>query len=106
MIPTKKGFHYFHVEWEANGRDGGSDGFAQMIETTSFPKDFALDTVAGEFVRRARFDGTEPFVYAFFLLRLRTDKHPCSVSWGCNTSFRVSRVYALLTALFLVHPPQ
>jgi len=47
MIPTKKGFHYFHVEWEANGRAGGSDGFAQMIETNSFPKDFALDTVAG-----------------------------------------------------------
>jgi len=35
-----KGFHYFYVEWE-----GG--GFAQMIETDSFPKDFALDVVAG-----------------------------------------------------------
>lgn len=36
-----KGFDYFYIEWE-----GG--GFAQIIETNSFPKDFALDTIAGK----------------------------------------------------------
>ena len=35
-----KGFSYFNVEWE-----GG--GFAQIIESNAFPKDFALDTIAG-----------------------------------------------------------
>jgi len=45
-IPTKRGFHYFHVEWGV-GDNGGDGGFVQMIETESFPKDFALDTIAG-----------------------------------------------------------
>ena len=35
-----KGFPYFNVEW-----DGG--GFAQIIESGSFPRDFGLDTIAG-----------------------------------------------------------
>ena len=35
-----KGFSYFNCEFE----DGG---FAQIIETSAFPKDFALDTIAG-----------------------------------------------------------
>lgn len=35
-----KGFSYFNVEW-----DGG--GFAQIIETNDFPKDFGIDTIAG-----------------------------------------------------------
>lgn len=35
-----KGFSYFNIEWN----DGG---FAQIIETNSFPKDFSLDTIAG-----------------------------------------------------------
>mmetsp|Transcript_21438 Transcript_21438/g.50584 ORF Transcript_21438/g.50584 Transcript_21438/m.50584 type:complete len:487 (+) Transcript_21438:128-1588(+) len=35
-----KGFSYFNCEFE-----GG--GFAQIIETNAFPKDFALDTIAG-----------------------------------------------------------
>ena len=38
-----KGFSYFNVEW-----DGG--GFAQIIETGSFPKDFGADTIAGEYI--------------------------------------------------------
>jgi hypothetical protein len=37
-----KRFPYFYVEWAP-----GSDGFAQIIETQSFPKDFGVDTVAG-----------------------------------------------------------
>jgi len=37
-IPKK--FPYFHVEWD-NG------GYAQIIETNSFPKDFATNTIAG-----------------------------------------------------------
>lgn len=36
-----KGFSYFNVEW-----DGG--GFAQIIETNDFPKDFGIDTIAGK----------------------------------------------------------
>mmetsp|Transcript_11309 Transcript_11309/g.17121 ORF Transcript_11309/g.17121 Transcript_11309/m.17121 type:complete len:471 (-) Transcript_11309:1061-2473(-) len=36
-----KGFNYFSIEWE-----GG--GFAQIIETSSFPKDFGIDTIAGK----------------------------------------------------------
>ena len=36
----KKGFSYFHIEW-----DGG--GFAQIIESNTFPKDFGIDTIAG-----------------------------------------------------------
>ena len=35
-----KGFSYFNIEW-------GDGGFAQIIETQSFPKDFSLDTIAG-----------------------------------------------------------
>eukprot|EP00550_Attheya_septentrionalis_P011020 CAMPEP_0198305910 /NCGR_PEP_ID=MMETSP1449-20131203/58149_1 /TAXON_ID=420275 /ORGANISM="Attheya septentrionalis, Strain CCMP2084" /LENGTH=440 /DNA_ID=CAMNT_0044008455 /DNA_START=70 /DNA_END=1392 /DNA_ORIENTATION=- len=35
-----KGFPYFNIEWL-------SGGFAQMIETASFPKDFGVDTIAG-----------------------------------------------------------
>lgn len=35
-----KGFPYFNVEWD----DGG---YAQMIETNAFPKDFGVDTIAG-----------------------------------------------------------
>jgi len=35
-----KGFSYFNCEFE-----GG--GFAQIIETSAFPRDFALDTIAG-----------------------------------------------------------
>jgi len=35
-----KGFPYFNVEWD-NG------GFAQIIESSAFPKDFGLDTIAG-----------------------------------------------------------
>ena len=38
-----KGFHHFHIEW-----DGG--GFAQIIETGSFPKDFGIDTIAGKLI--------------------------------------------------------
>lgn len=38
-IPKK--FPYFYVEWNDN------DGYAQIIETTSFPQDFGVDTVAG-----------------------------------------------------------
>jgi hypothetical protein len=37
-----KRFPYFYVEWAP-----GSDGYAQIIETQSFPKDFGADTVAG-----------------------------------------------------------
>ncbi|GFH54255.1 hypothetical protein CTEN210_10731 [Chaetoceros tenuissimus] len=35
-----KGFSYFNIEWD----DGG---FAQIIESNKFPKDFGLDTIAG-----------------------------------------------------------
>lgn len=35
-----KGFSYFNVEWN----DGG---FAQIIESSQFPKDFGADTIAG-----------------------------------------------------------
>ena len=38
-----KDFPYFNVEW-----DGG--GFAQIIESGSFPKDFGVDTIAGTFI--------------------------------------------------------
>ena len=38
-IPNR--FAYFFVEWEAG------DGFAQIIETAAFPKDFGVDTIAG-----------------------------------------------------------
>ena len=37
-----KGFPYFYVEWDAN-----SEGYAQIIESSDFPLDFAADTVAG-----------------------------------------------------------
>jgi len=46
-IPTKRGFHYFHVEWGVGDDGGDNAGFVQMIETESFPKNFALDTIAG-----------------------------------------------------------
>jgi len=36
-----KGFSYFNIEWDTGG-------FAQIIETQSFPKDFGLDTIAGK----------------------------------------------------------
>jgi Protein similar to CwfJ C-terminus 2/Protein similar to CwfJ C-terminus 1 len=35
------GFAYFYMEYESNG------GYAQMIESRSFPKDFGVDTIAG-----------------------------------------------------------
>jgi len=38
MVP--KGFPYFNIEWN-------SGGFAQIIETSSFSKDFGIDTIAG-----------------------------------------------------------
>lgn len=38
-IPKK--FPYFYVEWELNR------GYAQIIESSSFPKDLAQDTLAG-----------------------------------------------------------
>ena len=38
-IPKK--FPYFFVEWAPG------EGYAQIIETTSFPKDFGADTIAG-----------------------------------------------------------
>lgn len=47
-IPKK--FPYIHVEWD----DGG---FAQIIESSAFNKDFALDTIAGMMGRNSlRFD--------------------------------------------------
>jgi len=36
-----KNFDYFHVEWDAD------TGFAQIIETKNFPKDFGVDTITG-----------------------------------------------------------
>lgn len=36
-----KRFPYFYVEWSRG------EGYAQIIETTSFPKDFGIDTIAG-----------------------------------------------------------
>jgi hypothetical protein len=36
-----KRFPYFYVEYAPG------DGFAQIIETQSFPKDFGVDTIAG-----------------------------------------------------------
>eukprot|EP00557_Chaetoceros_sp_GSL56_P004031 CAMPEP_0176505014 /NCGR_PEP_ID=MMETSP0200_2-20121128/16260_1 /TAXON_ID=947934 /ORGANISM="Chaetoceros sp., Strain GSL56" /LENGTH=490 /DNA_ID=CAMNT_0017904523 /DNA_START=2380 /DNA_END=3852 /DNA_ORIENTATION=+ len=45
-----KGFPYFNVEWD----DGG---YAQIIETNTFPKDFGIDTIAGMMdVNPLRFD--------------------------------------------------
>eukprot|EP00593_Proboscia_inermis_P015508 CAMPEP_0171325710 /NCGR_PEP_ID=MMETSP0816-20121228/116983_1 /TAXON_ID=420281 /ORGANISM="Proboscia inermis, Strain CCAP1064/1" /LENGTH=155 /DNA_ID=CAMNT_0011824959 /DNA_START=225 /DNA_END=692 /DNA_ORIENTATION=- len=45
-----KNFPYIHVEWD----DGG---FAQIIESSAFNKDFALDTIAGMMGRNSlRFD--------------------------------------------------
>ena len=38
-IPNR--FAYFFVEWKVG------DGFAQIIETAEFPKDFGVDTIAG-----------------------------------------------------------
>mmetsp|Transcript_29252 Transcript_29252/g.41149 ORF Transcript_29252/g.41149 Transcript_29252/m.41149 type:complete len:254 (-) Transcript_29252:110-871(-) len=38
-VPKK--FPYFFVEWEQNA------GYAQLIETPDFPKDFGVDTIAG-----------------------------------------------------------
>jgi len=38
-IPKK--FSYFYVEWAPG------EGFAQIIENASFPKDFGVDTIAG-----------------------------------------------------------
>lgn len=37
-----KGFPYFFVEWDAP-----SQGYAQIIESSDFPVDFAADTIAG-----------------------------------------------------------
>jgi hypothetical protein len=36
------GFPYFYAEW-----DSGSEGYAQIIESSDFPVDFAADTVSG-----------------------------------------------------------
>ena len=61
-----KGFSYFNCEFE-NG------GFAQIIETSAFPRDFALDTIAGmmqldpvRFKRKQRpKDGDKAMVLSF-----------------------------------------
>ena len=37
-----KGFPYFYIEWDAPNQ-----GYAQIIESSSFPQDFAADTIAG-----------------------------------------------------------
>jgi hypothetical protein len=39
MIPLH--FPYFHVEWEPN------EGYVQILESNHFPRDFAMDTLAG-----------------------------------------------------------
>lgn len=37
-----KNFSYFYLQWDVNHA-----GYAQMIETTAFPRDFGVDTIAG-----------------------------------------------------------
>jgi Protein similar to CwfJ C-terminus 2/Protein similar to CwfJ C-terminus 1 len=41
-----KGFPYFYVDWGKIATSPSATGYAQIIESESFPRDFGLDTVA------------------------------------------------------------
>lgn len=54
-------FPYFFIEWDSNYQ-----GYAQIIESSSFPQDFAADTIAGmagldpvRFQRKKKFSGEQ-----------------------------------------------
>ena len=59
VVPKR--FPYFHIDW-GNIATSNSTGYAQIIESSEFPRDFGLDTVAGmmevdpvRFQRKAKF---------------------------------------------------
>jgi hypothetical protein len=59
-VPQKmtSSFSYFYVDWGGGGSNGNiNDGYAQMIESNSFSRDFGADTLSGMMnadVRRMR----------------------------------------------------
>lgn len=59
LVPKK--FPYFHIDW-GNISASTTTGYAQIIESSSFPKDFGLDTLAGMMgVDPVRFHRKETF---------------------------------------------
>jgi Protein similar to CwfJ C-terminus 2/Protein similar to CwfJ C-terminus 1 len=45
VVPAR--YPYFYVQWSSKVSESTPTGYAQLIESSSFPRDFGLDTIAG-----------------------------------------------------------